>query len=166
VTAPVSPSATPRRRARRRSKPRSARVHGEDGAPQRVIPRELVAQAMRQRQHPLADRHGTQDRIDEVCGAFGHAAAPATGTHPTFARKRDQALGVARVASKASEAPGPDAACNEVAELPLDEGRQAVAAGALGGGAEKGGEMLAHDLVEHGVLGEPTSILRVGAPNV
>jgi hypothetical protein len=60
---------------------------------------------------------------------------------------------VARVASKPCETSGPDAARNEVAELPLDERRQAVTAGAFGSGAEKRCEVVADDLVEHGVLG-------------
>jgi hypothetical protein len=60
---------------------------------------------------------------------------------------------MARVAPKASEAPGPHPTGEEVAELALDKRRQAVAAGAFGGGAEERGEMLADDLVEHGVLG-------------
>jgi len=60
---------------------------------------------------------------------------------------------MARVASKPCETSGPHPARHEVAELALDECRQAVTTGAVGSGAEKGGEMLAHDLVEHGVLG-------------
>jgi len=64
-----------------------------------------------------------------------------------------QALGVARLAPKTGEASGPNAAREEVAELPLDERWQAVAAGVFGSGAEERGEMLADDLVEHGMIG-------------
>jgi len=60
---------------------------------------------------------------------------------------------MARVAPKASEASGPDTAGDEVAELALDKRRQAVAAGVFGSGAEERGEMLADDLVEHGMIG-------------
>ena len=60
---------------------------------------------------------------------------------------------MARVASKSCETSGPLPAREKVAELPLDERRETVTTGALGGGMEERGEVLAHDLMEHGVLG-------------
>jgi len=118
-----------------------------------VIPRELVAQAMRQGEHPLADRHRRQHSVDQMRGALGHPPAAAAGAgRAALTRKSHEALGVAVVALKASEAPGPHAAGEKVAELALDKRRQAVATGAFGGGAEERGEMLADDLVEHGML--------------
>ena len=60
---------------------------------------------------------------------------------------------MAVVAAETGEASGPNAARDEVAELALDKCRQAVATGAFGGGTEEGGQVLAHDAVEHGMLG-------------
>ena len=51
------------------------------------------------------------------------------------------------------EAFGQDPAAEEVAELVLDKGRQAVAVGAIRGGSPEGLEVLPNDGGEHGVLG-------------
>jgi len=58
----------------------SARVHGEDGAAERVVPGELVAQAVWQREHLLADRHRRQHMVDQVGSALGHPPAATTRT--------------------------------------------------------------------------------------
>jgi len=126
-------------------------VDGEDFAAERVIPREKVAEAKRQAQDPLAHRYGGQHVVDEMCGALGHPTTATRRTHGArFARERYQPLRMARLAAKAGEAAGPHATSQELAELALDERRDA--AGALGG-REKRGEMRAHDAVEHRVLG-------------
>jgi hypothetical protein len=54
-----------------------AGTHAQHRAAQRVIPGQAVAQAIRQRQHPLAHRHPWQHLVDQKGRAFGHAA-PAT----------------------------------------------------------------------------------------
>jgi len=54
-----------------------ARVHGEHGATELVVPRQEIAEPVGQAQHPLADRHVRQDTIHETRGALGRAPAPA-----------------------------------------------------------------------------------------
>jgi hypothetical protein len=62
-------------------RPRGARVEGEERAgihaqhraAQGVIPRQAVAQAIRQRQDPLAYRHPRQHLVDEIGGTLRHA---------------------------------------------------------------------------------------------
>jgi len=57
-------------------------IEAEDGADgdaehraaERVVPGEPVAQAVRQREHPLAHGDVRQDVVDEVRGLLGHAA--------------------------------------------------------------------------------------------
>jgi hypothetical protein len=69
-------------------RPRGARVEGEQPADihaqhraaQDVIPRQSVAQAIGQRQHPLAHRHPREYLVDEIGGAFGHPSSPPTRT--------------------------------------------------------------------------------------
>ncbi len=131
--------------------PERTDVNREDGAAERVVPREHVAQPKREAQHPLSDRHGRQYVIDEVGGALGHAAATAARAHGArLARERHEPLGVAGVAAKAGEASGPHATSEELVELTLDERRHA--AGGCGGSEERG-EVRAHDAMEHRVLG-------------
>lgn len=70
-----------------------------------VIPRQAVAQPMRQRQHPVPDRHVGQDVVDEMRGAFRHAPATAARTEAApFAGERDHALSPAPRAAQAREA--------------------------------------------------------------
>jgi hypothetical protein len=58
-----------------------------------VVPRQQVAETVRQTQLPLSDGHGRKHVVDQVRGALGHAPAATTGAHrAAFARKRNQAF--------------------------------------------------------------------------
>src|SRR5207249_641107 len=79
----------------------------EDRAAERVIVGEKVAQAVRQREHPLAYGDVRQDVIDEVGGLLGHPPAATTGTEAaSLARERHEALERAILAPNAREARG------------------------------------------------------------
>ncbi len=70
-----------------------------------MVPGAEIAQAVRQAQHPLADRDRRQHMVDEVRRPLSHpppAAARADGAR--LARERHQALGVTGIAAKACEA--------------------------------------------------------------
>src|SRR6266404_7549635 len=95
--------------------------------------------------------HGWQHLIDEMRRTLGHTpAAAARAEAAPLAGKRHQPPGVAIVALKARESAPPCAAGQEVAELLLDERGQAVLT--VLRSAEKRGEVLAHQPVEHRVL--------------
>jgi len=84
----------------------------------------------------------------------GHAPPAARGAEAAaLAGEGDQQLGVAFVAAEAGETAREDAAREELAELTLDEERQAVAGGSRVG--EEALEMLAKDAVEDAVLQSP-----------
>lgn len=92
-------------------------------------------------------------------GALGHPAAAATGTPPApLAGKRHQVLTGAALAAKARNAVLERATRQELPELPLDELREADPLAGLRGLAQEGLQMLADDLMEHGVLGVTRSI--------
>ena len=95
-------------------------------------------------------------------GALGHAAAAAARTEAAaLARERHEALGVTLGALKPREAAGPDAAGEEVTELLLDKRRQSAAIGI--GGAQKRRKMVAHESVEHRMLGSTRPVRRHAA---
>jgi hypothetical protein len=113
-----------------------------------VVPRHEVAQAGRDRQHPLAQRHGRQHAIDEVRRPFGHApAAAARAEAPALAREGHEALEAAARAAQAREAVGEHAAGEKGAQLALDERRHAAAVAVCAGGLQELLQMVAH----HGV---------------
>ena len=129
-----------------------AGVDREHGATEDVIPRQAIAERVRQREHPVAHGNIRQDVIDQLGGPGGHPPAPTTGTEPAaFARKRHERLGMTAVALKTGKAPGPHAAVQEAAKLLLEERGESGGIGA-GGGREKGLQVLAHHLMEHGAL--------------
>ncbi len=88
---------------------------------------------------------------------LGHPPAAAARAEPApFAGKRHQPLGVAVPALETREAACPGAAGQEVTKLLLDERGQA-ALGMLGGAKERR-KVLAHDAMEHGVLGRARAV--------
>ena len=102
-----------------------AEEHGDDGAAQVVVPRQLVPQAVRQTQHPLPHGHVGEHVIDQVGGALGHPAAAATRTQrAAFAGKRDQPVEAAVAAAKPREPAGEPATPQKVPKLLLDEAGQ------------------------------------------
>src|SRR5438093_1831049 len=143
---------------------RSAAIEAEHGpsgdaehrAAERVIVGEEIAQAVRQREHPLAHGDVRQDVIDEVCGLLRHAAAAAARTKAaSFARERHEALEGTALAPNAREASAERAARQELAELSLDEAGEPAAIAAVGDLAQDGFQVLAHDAMEDGALRGP-----------
>src|SRR5947208_13179506 len=125
----------------------------EHRAAERVIVGEEIAQAVRQREHPLAHGDVRQDVIDEVCGLLRHAAAAAARTKAaSFARERHEALEGTALAPNAREASAERAARQELAELSLDEAGEPAAIAAVGDLAQEGFQVLADDAMEDGAL--------------
>jgi hypothetical protein len=117
-----------------------------------------VAQAIRHREDALAQRHPRQHLVHQIGGALGHPAAAATWTEPaSLARERHQMLEGAPATSEARE-PLEHPIRQELPELPLDEPRQAATLAGLRRLAQEGLQVLADDLMEHGVLGVARSI--------
>lgn len=90
--------------------------------------------------------------VDELRGVGGHAtAAAARAESATLAGEGHERFSVTARALKPSEAAGPHAAVEEGAELLLKERGESGGIGA-GRGREKGLQVLAHLLMEHGAL--------------
>ena len=131
-----------------------AGIHAQHRAAQGVIPRQSVAQAIRQRQDPLAYRHPRQHLVDEIGGPLRHAPPPTARTEATpLAGEGQEALERAVGAPQPREAVGEHAAREELAELLLDEPGQAAAVAAVRDFSEEGLQVLPNDGVEHGVPG-------------
>ena len=120
----------------------------------RPILGQAVAQAIGQGEHPLAHRHLRQEVVNEGGGVLRHSPpSPARAEAATLAREGHEPLERTGRTSQPREAYGEDPAAEEVTELVLDKGRQAVAVSAIRGGAQEGLPVLTNDGVEHGVLG-------------
>jgi len=99
-----------------------ADVDGKHGAAEPVVPGEEIAQAVGQREYPLAHGDVGQHRVDEVRSQLRHAPPAAAGAEPPpFTGERHEALVGAVPAPDAGEAPAERATRQELAELPLDE---------------------------------------------
>jgi hypothetical protein len=126
--------------------------HREYRAAELVVVGEDVAEAVGQREDPLAHGNVRQHGIDEVGCALRHAPPATARTEAaSLAGERDEALEGAGLAPDAREAASEDAAREEVAELPFDERREA---GAIGPGRDlraEGFEVIADDAMEDGV---------------
>ena len=117
----------PRRSAPQRSKDR-AHKDADDGTAEVVIPGQPVAQAQRQCEHPLADGHIRQHGIDEVGGAFHHAASSAARAETApFTRECHQPFHAAAAAPETGEAAREPPTPQEVPKLVIDERRQTLA---------------------------------------
>ncbi len=87
-----------------------------------MIPRQAVAQAIRQRQDPLAHWYLWQHLVDEIGGTLRHAPPPtAQAEAAPPAGEGQEALKGAVGAPQPGEAVGEHAAREELAELLLDE---------------------------------------------
>ena len=85
----------------------SAQEDRDDGAAQRVVPRQLVAQAKRQAQDPLPDRDIREDVVHQVRGALSHPATTAAWTEaPSLTGERDEPVQAAGVAAKPGKPAG------------------------------------------------------------
>lgn len=101
--------------------------HGPGG---RRIPVQEVAETLRDRQHPLADRDGRDHVVGEVGSGRRHAPRVAGGTDaPALAGEGDQEVVAAAGTSGASEAVGQDPAPEVGTELGLHEIRDGVSEG-------------------------------------
>ena len=130
-----------------------AGVDREHGAAERMIPRQAIAECVREREHPLAHGNMRQDVVDELRGAGGHATAATTRTKTAaLAREGHERFGVTPLALKPREAAAPDATLQEPAELLLEERGEAGGIRA-GGSGEKRLQVFAHHLMEHGAFG-------------
>jgi hypothetical protein len=125
-------------------------IHAQHRATQGVIPGQAVAQAIGQREHPLAHRHPRQQVVDEGGRVLRHPPPPQLEQKP---REGHEPLERTLRTPKPREAFGQDPATQEVAELVLDKGRQAVAVSAIRDFSQEGLQVLTNDGVEHGVLG-------------
>jgi len=97
-----------------------------------------------------------QDVIDETCRLLRHAAAAAARTKAaSFARERYEALERAVLAPNPREPSAERSTRQELAELALDEAGKSAAVGAVGGLAQEGFQVLAHDAMEDGALRGP-----------
>ncbi len=111
-----------------------AGIHAQHRAAQGVIPRQSVAQAVRQRQDPLR-----QHLVDEIGGTLRHAPpSTARAEAASLAGEGQEALERAVGAPQPREAVGEHAAREELAELLLDEPGQAPAIAAVRDFSEEG----------------------------
>ena len=119
-----------------------------------------VAQALRDRQHPLAHRQRREDLVDQMRRRLGHAPGVAGRTYPAaFARKRDQEIVSALLAASAGEAVGQDAAFEVAAKLSLHVLRHALAVGVpLAGERQVGLQMALHRAVQRCALGAAPAV--------
>lgn len=113
--------------------------HREHAPAEPVVVRERVAQPVRRGEYPLADRETTEHVVHQVCCQASHAPPGARRADAaSLAGERDQQILLARVAAEAGEAARQLAAGQELAQLALDEVRQAVAVAAGTRMGEKG----------------------------
>jgi hypothetical protein len=106
---------------------REQRVHvdAEDGAAELVIPRDPVAEAIRQREDPLSYGDPGQSAVHELGGLSVHTApAAARAEAAPLARERHEPLEGAVTTADASETAGEHAAREKLSELALHEVRK------------------------------------------
>ncbi len=90
-----------------------------NGPAEIVIPRQTVPEPVRKAQHPLPNRDIRKHVIDQVSGAFRHAAATAArAERAAFARERHEPIEPAAGAAEAREATGQPSA-EQVQKLKL-----------------------------------------------
>jgi len=133
--------------------------HGEHGAAEPMVPRERVAQPVRQRQHPLADRQPAEHAVDEMRRQFGHPPPTAGRAEtPSLARERDQHLVEAVAAAKPREAAGHRAAGDELAQLPFHKPRHALTAAPPARLRQEALQVFADDRSQQALLGMAANI--------
>ena len=104
-----------------------------------------------------------EDAVDQVRGPLGDEAPSTTRTEgPPLARKRHEPIDAARSTLKSREPSGQPSAAQKVAELLLDEPRQAFSVAQTGCLCAKGLEVIDHDLVERALRGTPRFVARGG----
>jgi hypothetical protein len=127
----------------------AANQDARNGPAEIVIPRQTVPQSVREAQHPLPDRHIRKHAIDQMSGAFRHAAATTARAERTaFARERHEPIESAAGAAEAREATGQPSASKEITECLLDELRKAFALTEAARVRSEGLEVIADDLVQ------------------
>ena len=112
---------------------------------------------------PLAHRHPRQHRVDERGRVLRHPPPPTARTEASaLAREGHETLERTLGTPQPREALGQHPAAEEVAELVLDEARQAAPVAAGRDFPQEGLQVLTNDGVEHGVLGVTGPIRGVG----
>ena len=112
-----------------------AGVDAQYGAAEDVIPRQAIAERVREREHPLAHGNMRQDVIDQFRRPGGHAPTSAARTKPAaFTRKRRERFGVTAVALKTAkprahtpQSRKPRNSCSRNAGRPAGSARAVVA---------------------------------------
>jgi hypothetical protein len=123
----------------------------QNGCLQSRVMSHAITQQKRQGQHPLPVGYVGQDAVDQMRSGLGHEAPTARGTEaPSLAGKGHSHLVAAMGTAHAHEPVGPDAAFEEAAQLPADEGGQVPTR--LGHAREERLEVLGQDLTKHGPL--------------
>ena len=149
VTPAVRGSDTP-------SRPRDPPLPGEEHPGEEVeepggelrIPGCQAPEPAREGEHPLANRDGREDVLDQVLGGVLHPSRVAGRATPRLAREGDQPLEATVGTVDSREAVGQDPAAEIGAEIALDVGGKSPAGGAaVAGGGEEGLQPLADDLV-------------------
>jgi len=132
----------------------------QDRAERLGIALQKVAQALRDRQHPLAYRQRREDLVHQMRRHLSHAPGVARGTQrAALARKRDQKIVSALPAPGAGEAVGEDAAFEAAAKLPLHVLRHAAAIVVpLAGERQVSLEMALHRAVQRRALGAASAV--------
>jgi hypothetical protein len=131
-----------------------AHEHAEHSATQLVVPREQVAQALREGEHPLAHRDRWKNCVYQMRGALDHAPTVAARTDPaSLARQGHKSVVRAALTAKTRKAAREHAATEEATHAALDECGQRRAAGARRHVLEEGLEVVAQHAVQHRGLG-------------
>ena len=136
-----------------------ARVHAQHRAAQPVIPRQLVAQPIRQRQHPLALRHPTAAPCPPGAPPAPSSAGPRSSDTTPFLCTKTAGDGRAR-SPRTETAPRRPRTPRRAGTraIALHELREPRAVARLRHRAQERLQMLGDHLVQHGVLGVARAI--------
>jgi hypothetical protein len=133
---------------------------GHDGPTKLMIPRQPIAQAVRDCQYPLAHRNLWQYVIDQMRGALGHPPPATAWTEAApLARERHQPIVMASGTVQPCESTGEPSAAKIGAELVFDESRQPLAVPEPGSLGTVSLEVGLNELMEHPVAWLPRSVL-------
>jgi hypothetical protein len=136
-----------------------ADVDAQDGMAEAMLERQEVAQAVGHAQHPLADRHPRQHRIDQVGGLRRHPPpAAARAEAPTLAGEGHEPFEGTGPTAHASEATREHPAAEELAELALDEMWKDMPVAGRSDRREQRLEVLPHNRVEDALVASPGNV--------
>jgi len=137
----------------------SACVDCKHRATELVIPGEPITKLEGKAQHPLSNRGAGEHVVGEMRRTLSHPApAAARAEASTLAGERDQTIGAAARTPKPGKPMREHAAANESLKLSLYEQRGASPFVMSVELPEEGLEVLAHDAVQHPMLGGATHV--------